>query len=39
MLCISMAYNAFSCKKIDQNTQKIKIADMFWAPDHRNHQK
>ena len=27
MLSISMAYNVISCKKIERNTQKIKIAD------------
>ena len=27
MLSISMAYNVISCKKIEGNTQKIKIAD------------
>ena len=27
MLSISIAYNVISCKKIERNTQKIKIAD------------
>ena len=27
MLSISIAYNVISCKKIEKNTQKIKIAD------------
>ena len=27
MLSISMAYNVISCKKIERNTQKIKITD------------
>ena len=27
MLSISMAYNVISCKQIERNTQKIKIAD------------
>ena len=27
MLSISMAYNMISCKKVERNTQKIKIAD------------
>ena len=27
MLSISMPYNVISCKKIERNTQKIKIAD------------
>ena len=28
MLLISMADNVISCKKIERNTQKIKIADI-----------
>ena len=28
MLSISMAYNVISCKKIEGNTQKVKIADL-----------
>ena len=27
MLSISMAYNVISCKKVERNTQKLKIAD------------
>ena len=27
MLPISMAYNVISCKKVERNTQKLKIAD------------
>ena len=27
MLSISMAYNMISCKKVERNTQKLKIAD------------
>ena len=27
MLSISMTYNAISCKKVERNTQKLKIAD------------
>ena len=27
MLSISMAFNVISCKKIERNTQKLKIAD------------
>ena len=28
MVSIPMAYNVISCKKIEGNTQKIKIADL-----------
>ena len=28
MLSISIAYNVISCKQIQRNTQKIKIADL-----------
>ena len=27
MLSISMAFNVISCKKVERNTQKLKIAD------------
>ena len=27
MLSISMAYNVISCKKVERNTQKLKISD------------
>ena len=27
LLSISMAYNVISCKKVERNTQKLKIAD------------
>ena len=27
MSSISMAYNVISCKKVERNTQKLKIAD------------